>query len=310
MKRFLKTVATLLICGALMAPAADAQTTRGRNTNTTQKPSPAQTRPSTSGTRPSTTPSQTVRPGNTGGSTTRPGGQPGIGSGTRPGGQQPGGQQPGMSNGTRPGQQPGGQQPGMGNRPGVQPGVPGGFVGNQPPAYHPAPPANRPPARPNMPYHPSVWTRPTPPPSWRPPVTWNPIRSILGIALGTAFNISVNSLINSGYTVTHYGNNNVFLSNVAMLNLRWPEAVLYYNGGGLCGSRFVYSTRFQDMTRYNTVYSTLVSMYGMPFSVENTASGIQSTWWGTGNQFITLSFGPEYLPTGIINYMTVLSFGN
>lgn len=95
-----------------------------------------------------------------------------------------------------------------------------------------------------------------------------------------------------------------------MLNIMWPDAVLYYNSiGGLCGSRFIYVSRFQDMTRYNTVYASLVSIYGVPYSVQNTINGIEANWWGTGNQFITLSYGPEYNSVGILGYYTTLSFG-
>lgn len=184
------------------------------------------------------------------------------------------------------------------------------MIGNNPPNYRPKPNNNRPPMRPNMPALPPVWSRPTPPPSWRPPTNWNPFRTILGIALGTSFNVSIHSLINSGYTVTHYGDNNVYLSNVAMLNMMWPNAVMCYNNYGLCGSRFIYATGFQDMTRYNSVYATLVSNYGAPFSVQNTVYGIEATWWGTGNQFITLSYGPEYVTQNSIKYFTILSFGN
>lgn len=111
--------------------------------------------------------------------------------------------------------------------------------------------------------------------------------------------------------MSHYGDNSVFVNNVPMLNMMWPDAVLYYNNaGGLCGSRFIYGSGFYDMTRYNSVYATLVSTYGSPYSVQNTASGIEANWWGTGNQFITLSFAPQYANTGAVVYYTTLSFGN
>lgn len=155
------------------------------------------------------------------------------------------------------------------------------------------------------------WARPTPPPSWRPPVAWRPFHSILGIALGATINASVNLLINSGYAVQQYGNGVVYVDNVPMLNLLWPNAILYYgSGGGLCGSRFMYSTNFYDMTRYNSVYALLVNQYGAPFSVQNTGSGLEAHWWGTGNQFITLAYAPQYNSYGGISYYTTLSFGN
>lgn len=308
MKRIFRTVGILLLCGALLAPVADAQT-RGRNNDAAHKAAPARTRPSTG--------QATSRPSNSG-QTSRPGGQqPGSQPGSRPGGQQPGsnnrpgGQQPGSQPGNRPG------NPGSnGYRPGGSTPPPGGgAIGNHRPNYQPAPPPPGPghagPSRPNMPPPPPAWHRPAPPPSWRPPRGWRPFGSILGIALGTTINLSINTLINSGYTVSQYGNNSVYVNNVPMLNMMWPDAILYYNNmGGLCGSRFIYSSRFYDMTRYNSVYASLVSTYGSPYSIQNTASGLEANWWGTNNQFITLSFQTQYNNMGNVGYYTTLSFGN
>ena len=142
-------------------------------------------------------------------------------------------------------------------------------------------------------------------------MAWRPFRTILGIALGATINNSLNYLLRNGYVASLYGNNTIYVNNVPMLNMMWPNAVMYYNNmGGLCGSRFIFSSGFYDMTRYNSVYSSLVSAYGPPFSVQNTASGIEATWWGTGNQFITLSFYPQYTASGSVAYYTTLAFGN
>lgn len=101
----------------------------------------------------------------------------------------------------------------------------------------------------------------------------------MGITLGTTINLSVNALVNNGYSITSYGDNSVYVSDVPMLNMMWPDAVLFYNNaGGLCGSRFIYSTSFYDMNRYNLTYNSLVNAYGSPYSVQNTSSGMEATW--------------------------------
>ncbi|MDE7389074.1 MAG: hypothetical protein K2M97_07485 [Muribaculaceae bacterium] len=162
----------------------------------------------------------------------------------------------------------------------------------------------------HLPHH-YGWYRPTPPPHWHPVHTWRPFRSILGIAFGTTVNLTLNALMNSGYTVTSYGNNNVYVSNVPMLNLVWPDAVLFYNNGGLCGSRFIYSTPYYDQGRYNAAYASLIRSYGSPVSIQNTNSGgVEATWWGSGNQFIRLSYDAAYAQDGGLRYFTTLSFGN
>ena len=133
----------------------------------------------------------------------------------------------------------------------------------------------------------------------------------MGITLGTTINLSVNALVNNGYSITSYGDNSAYVSDVPMLNMMWPDAVLFYNNaGGLCGSRFIYSTSFYDMNRYNLTYNSLVNAYGSPYSVQNTSSGMEATWWGTGNQFIRLAFSTDYSQNGSLRYYTTLSYGN
>ncbi len=156
------------------------------------------------------------------------------------------------------------------------------------------------------------WFRPTPPPHWHAPGSWRPFRSVLGVTFGTTLALTINALVNNGYAVTSYGNNNVYVSNVPMLNMVWPDAVLFYNNaGGLCGSRFVYSTPYYDQGRYNAAYASLVGGYGYPVSIQNTAGGgVEATWWGSGNQFIRLAYDASYAQDGSLRYFTTLSFGN
>lgn len=304
MKKIFRIVAIALVCGMLAMPVADAQNRgRGNGGNTH---------------RPATTPTQTTRPGNT----SRPSNnsRPGNSGQGRPGNNGQGPSAPSRPvQPSRPNQpsRPGGSTgPSQSNRPGNNHGSnPGYNPGYRPggPGYNPTPPppGNHGPVRPNMP-PPRPFNRPAPPPAgWRPYSGWRPFNTILGVALGTAFNMSLNALINSGYTVNSYGNNTIYLDNVQMLNMWWPDAALYFNNvGQLYASRFIYSTLGYDPSRYDMVYTTLMSNYGSPVSINNTGNGVETTWWGPGNQFIHLSYKSDYSAGGGLRYYTILSFGN
>lgn len=160
-----------------------------------------------------------------------------------------------------------------------------------------------------MPAH-RPWHRPTPPPSFRPAPGWRPFRSILGVALGSAINFSVNALVNAGYAISGYGSNAIYVTDAPMLGLMWPDATLYYGNGGLYASEFVYSTPGYSMSRYNSAYNSLIGTYGYPIEVSNTNGSIVSTWWGSDNQFIRLSFQSGIAGNGRLRYFTTLSFGN
>lgn len=176
--------------------------------------------------------------------------------------------------------------------------------------HHLTPPPPRAPHRPLMPAHNNHWKRPTPPPAFRPAPGWRPINSVLGIAFGSAINFTINALINSGYNVTGYANDAVYVANATMLNMLWPDATLYYGNGGLYGSEFVYSTPSFNMNRYYNTYNQLVASYGAPFRTQNNGGVITSTWWGPGNQFINLTFQSGRAYNGSSRFFTTLSFGN
>jgi hypothetical protein len=146
---------------------------------------------------------------------------------------------------------------------------------------------------------------------YRPYSAWPTFRSILGVALGTTIDMTLNALLNSGYAVSSYGNNVVYLTDVPMLNMTWNDATLYYGtGGGLIGSEFVYCTPAYNVTRYNSAYSALIRTYGQPYSVQQLdGNGMRAVWWGPSNQYIQLSFQGSVL-NGALNYCTSLSFGN
>lgn len=239
----------------------------------------------------------------------------------RPGNQ---GQRPGQSVNppvNRPGNQ--GQRPGANNRPANRPSTSDNrhFGGNRPapqppmnnfgPNHRPSPMPPAPPSRPNRPvYGHSHYHRPVPPPpTFRPRYHFNPLQAIVGFTFGTAINVSLNLLSNSGYTVDGYANDCIYLRNMNALNLLWPDATLYYNNGYLTSSSFSYSTPYYDLSRYNAAYTRLANMYGAPVSVSN-GGGISATWWGYDNQYITLSVQAMQSFGGGLRYYTTLVMGN
>lgn len=171
---------------------------------------------------------------------------------------------------------------------------------NTPP---PPPPTPRP--RPHA-YHyaPPAWHRPAPPRHYRYVSGGPTFGSILGIALGTAFDAGLNALINAGYNVAGYGNNMVNLTDVYNVNYVWPNATLYYDNGYFAGGTFVDYAAYRNPARYNGVYSYLTGRYGAPVSVVNNGVTISGTWFGEGGRFVTLSYGPSGS-----GYVTTLSYG-
>ncbi len=273
--------------------------------NNTSRPGGTNVRPGNSG-RPNNpgkpnNPGTTVKPGNPGkpnnpGRPNNPGhlgnNHPGNNPGHRPGGNPP----------VQPGYRPGGNPPGHG--PGVRPTPP-------PHAHHGWNNLHwgRPP-RPLCP-PPAPFRRPTPPPrNYVYYHSFPTLRSILGVTIGTALNLSINALLNSGYNITGYANDAVYLSNVSQLSYNWPDATLFFNNGVLSASEFIYSTLYYDMGRYNNLYGRLISAYGNPYNVvPYGASGASATWWGPNGQFITLKYAPRYAVDGALRYFTTLSFG-
>lgn len=197
------------------------------------------------------------------------------------------------------------------NRPGV--GNNGNHIGNN--GYRPGnshvthrPPMMTPPHRPYRPVMMRPHMRPVPPRGWRPASHVPILRGILGLTFGTAINLSLDYLFNSGYTVDGYTNDVVYLRNVNAMNYIWTDAALYYGNGGLDASAFYYSTPRYDLARYNNVYNSLVATYGMPVTINNTVNSMSATWFGGNNGYITLSFGPNTMNTGL-RYLTTLTVG-
>lgn len=306
MKKIMQTVMSFVVAFAMIGtPMIDAQT-RGRQAQRTTSNSggshraPSASRPGNShgngqrpgsngNHRPSTPGQGTHRPGN-GTNNNRPG------NGSRPGNYRPG------NDWNRPGA---GGSHGM-NRPGGQ-YRPAHGVPHRPMRPTPPPPPRRHPAH----FHHHVpffgsYHRPVPPPRWHYRSGGPVFSTILGVALGTAIGASINALVNNGYTVSSYGNDVIYLSNVPQMNYTWPDAALYYSNGILTGSQFTYPSPYYDMSRYNNLYNVFTAQYGMPVQTVNQGGIMSATWYGPSNRFVTLSFNSQYGG----NFYTTLSFGN
>lgn len=163
------------------------------------------------------------------------------------------------------------------------------------------------------------WSRPLPPPPrpyrpapiryYRPviPAHYRPyygapvIDRILGITFGTYFDVSLDYLYTSGYYIDGYQDNIVYLRDVRMLNLLWPDVMLSYDAGRLANAQFVFATTYRDRSRYNRIYHDLSAVYGPPISVE---SGMATWFGGNTTGYVTLSIGSDYG-----RYYTTLSIG-
>lgn len=130
---------------------------------------------------------------------------------------------------------------------------------------------------------------------------------MLGLAIGTAFNLSLEYLYNNGYTVGGYGNNAIYLNNVRMMDYVWPEASMFYNGGRLMSAVYTFASAYDNASRYNNLLNMLTATYGAPY-ITPTGSGMSSTWWNRDGSYVTLNYESTY-GTGGLGYYTTLTFG-
>lgn len=320
MKRLIRIFVIALVSIAMMVPPIEAQsrTTGNRNerSHSTQNSRPNNSgRPSNSSGRPGNN-NNGHRPGNNGGNNGhRPGnnnpGRPGNNGGSN-------GHRPGNNNPGRPGNNNNGHRPGNN---GHNPGRPG-HGGYNPGRPH-RPGGDYRPHRPNRPHRPTVivpphrphrppmrpWSRPVPPPSWRPRPAAPVIASILGITFGTAINMSLDYLINRGYTIDGYGNDAVYLRDVNEMSYYWPDATLYYGAGGLARSEFLYSTSYPDPMRYNSLYTRFNRTYGPPINIVRTGGVLSATWFAPNRGYVTIDYRSQYSLGGDLRYFTTLTFG-
>ena len=329
MKRLIRIFVIALVSIAMMLPPIEAQsrTTGNRNerSHSTQNSRPNNSgRPSNSSGRPGNN-NNGHRPGNNGGNN---GHRPGNNNPGRPGnnnnGHRPGnnggsnGHRPGNNNPGRPGNNNNGHRPGNN---GHNPGRPG-HGGYNPGRPH-RPGGDYRPNRPNRPHRPTVivpphrphrppmrpWSRPVRPPSWRPRPAAPVIASILGITFGTAINMSLDYLINRGYTIDGYGNDAVYLRDVNEMSYYWPDATLYYGAGGLARSEFLYSTSYPDPMRYNSLYTRFNRTYGPPINIVRTGGVLSATWFAPNRGYVTIDYRSQYSLGGDLRYFTTLTFG-
>jgi hypothetical protein len=313
MRKFLTSVSVFIVCGMMFCPSMEGQG-RGRNNGnnggnshgvTTQQSSPQRSNGNSG-----------QRPGNMGNSSNnnsnnnRPNvGNSNVGVNNNRSGNV------GMNQGNN--NRPGNLNPGNGGWNTHSPSPSGGFgtgrlgnIGGNRPVGGGHNFAQGAPMRPYMPVN-HRWSRPTPPPTFRPYRGCPRFSTILGVAIGSALNYTLNCLTGAGYNVLGYVNDAIYLSNVSMLNMLWPNATMFYTDSMLRGSEFTYSSPGYDRSRYNLAFDNLVRQYGSPVSVQNTANnGVSATWWGYDNSYVTLSFFPDYAYNGSVRYYTTLSFGN
>ena len=319
---------------------------RGGNHPTAQRPANSGNNRPTS-TRPSSRPSSgnssnnnsngnhgNYRPGNNGNSTrpNRPGNNGNHNNGNRPGnnGNHNNGNRPGNNGNHNNGNRPGNNgNHNHGNRPGNngnhnhgnRPGRPGnewhfgrpnggshGHVTPPRPGGSHRPPMIAPPIRPHRPIA-HGWTRPVPPPAWRPRPHAPSISAILGITFGTALNLSLDYLYGRGYVVDGYGDNRVYLRDVNQFNYYWPDATLYYGNNGLVRSEFLYSTSYPDMMRYTALYNSLTGTYGAPVNYVTSGASVTATWFAPNSGYVTLQYAPQYSIGGALRYFTTITFG-
>lgn len=298
MKRLIRIFVIALVSIAMMVPPVEAQsrTTGNRNerSHSTQNSRPNNSgRPSNSSGRPGNN-NNGHRPGNNGGS-----------NGHRPGNNNPG--RPGdNNNGHRPGNN--GHNPGRPGHGGYNPGRPHRPGGDYRPNRPHRPTVIVPPHRPHRPPM-RPWSRPVPPPSWRPRPAAPVIASILGITFGTAINMSLDYLINRGYTIDGYGNDAVYLRDVNEMSYYWPDATLYYGAGGLARSEFLYSTSYPDPMRYNSLYTRFNRTYGPPINIVRTGGVLSATWFAPNRGYVTIDYRSQYSLGGELRYFTTLTFG-
>jgi len=271
-----------------------------------------------------------ARPGNDNRPGGNIGGRPGndknngwnFGGGNRPGGRPDNGDarpgkdnRPGGNIGGRPGNdkghgwsiggsRPGGRPNDGGFRPGSRPTPPPnhGVITRRPGSWH-TPVA--PPRRSFRPGHYHIF-RPVPPPNYRPWRNAPIISGILGLAFGSPYYTSLDYLFTRGYEIDGYYNNIVYLRNIQELSCFWPDVMLNYDSRqALSSAEFHYSTAYDDLGRFNRLYSNLCARYGQPVTYNEDADGIRSTWYG-GNArgFVSLEY---FYSSG--RYYTTLSYG-
>lgn len=148
---------------------------------------------------------------------------------------------------------------------------------------------------------PMVWYRPVIPAGWHPYAGAPVIDRILGLVFGTLYEASLDHLYYNGYFIDGYADGIIYLRDVPMLNLYWPDVMLNYDYNRLVNAQFIYHSNFYDTSRYDRVYRSLSRIYGPPVYRD----GMTISWYG-GNStgYVTLTMNNSYS-----DYYTTMSIG-
>ena len=157
-----------------------------------------------------------------------------------------------------------------------------------------------PPSRAHRPA-PFIWHRPVIPAGWRPYAGAPVIDRILGLMFGSLYEASLDHLYYNGYYIDGYADNIIYLRDVPMLNLYWPDVMLNYEYGRLANAQFIYHSSYYDRVRFDRVYNSLCRIYGPPVIND----GMTISWYG-GNRtgWVTLTMTDSYG-----DYYTTMSIG-
>jgi len=148
---------------------------------------------------------------------------------------------------------------------------------------------------------PMVWRRPVIPSGWHPYAGAPVIDRILGIMFGTFYDASLDYLYNSGYYIDGYADGIIYLRDVTMLDLYWPDVMLNYEYNKLVNAQFVYHSSYYDRSRFNRVYRSLCRIYGSPVFQDS----MTISWYGGRNTgWVTLTMTDSYG-----DYYTTMSIG-
>jgi len=145
------------------------------------------------------------------------------------------------------------------------------------------------------------WYRPVIPAGWHPYAGAPIIDRILGLMFGSLYDVSLNYLYSSGYYIDGYSDGIIYLRDVPMLNMYWPDVMLNYDLNRLVNAQFVYYDDYYNLSRYNAAYNSLCRIYGSPVF----SDGMTISWYGGNSQgYVTLSMAEDYG-----GYYTTLSIG-
>ncbi len=158
-----------------------------------------------------------------------------------------------------------------------------------------------PPVRVHRPAAPWAWYRPMIPVGWHPYAGAPIIDRVLGLVFGSLYEASLDHLYYSGYFIDGYADGIIFLRDVPMLNLYWPDVMLNYDANRLVNAQFVYYSDHYDTSRYNAVARSLSRLYGPPVLRD----GMTISWYGGDSRgYVTLSMVNSYG-----DYYTTMSIG-